>query len=350
MRNLFIILLIVTAYSCSEQSKNKAETALKGTNKREAVLNLNLEEKAGIVYFSNDNGLSWQNKSAGLPDTVSVGLGGIAVSDNSLGIATKEAGVFLYDFENNRWVSVPTDKRIIDSDLGAMAFYHDQIFVGTRSGGVFSTDDKGKSWAQIAAGLSSLTIRRLFEIENSLYAGTNAGLYSYNENDKTWNLEYGNNALQVNGITAFDESIYIGTNQGVFTSPKDRNEWTQTLDNCSVHNISSGDQAIYAMIYNELLSSTDKGQNWQHIQKGLPSELYTFNVIENDHFVFAGQWDGVYRKDITADNWKSFSKGLPDKFAIANMKSYHGIIVVSTSKRELRKGMTTEKWSMGNFQ
>jgi hypothetical protein len=43
------------------------------------------------------------------------------------------------------------------------------------------------------------------------------------------------------------------------------------------------------MTYNELFSSADKGESWQSIQKGLPKELYTFNVIKNYNAVFAGQ-------------------------------------------------------------
>ncbi len=93
--------------------------------------------------------------------------------------------------------------------------------------------------------------------------------------DEKWELEYGNSSMQVNGITTFDGSIFIGTNQGAFTTPNDRKEWKQVLGNCALHNISSGENTIYAMVYNELLCSTDKGLSWKNIQNGLPSELYT---------------------------------------------------------------------------
>ncbi len=149
--------------------------------------------------------------------------------------------------------------------------------------------------------------------------------------------------MQVNGITALDGSIFIGTNQGIFTNAEDQKNWKPILANRSIHNISSDNKVIYAMVYNELLSSVDKGQTWRNIQQGLPADLYTFNVIKNGNFLFAGQWDGVYRKDNALDTWKSYSKGLPEKFAITNMKLFNGIIVVTGNERKLKTGMSTSK-------
>jgi len=83
-----------------------------------------------------------------------------------------------------------------------------------------------------------------------LYAGTNSGLYSFNESLRAWELEYGNNKIQVNGITELDGSIYIGSNQGAYTSPKGRKEWIQILTSYALHNISSDQKKIYAMTYN----------------------------------------------------------------------------------------------------
>ena len=115
------------------------------------------------------------------------------------------------------------------------------------------------------------------------------------------------------------------------------------LDGYSLHNVSSDDKYIYAMTYNELLSSKDNGDNWKSVQRGLPKELYTFDIINNKNLVFAGQWDGVYRKDSENDIWQSYSNGLPSDLAITNIKSYINFIVVSGNERGLRKGMTTDK-------
>jgi photosystem II stability/assembly factor-like uncharacterized protein len=237
---------------------------------------------------------------------------------------------------------MPTDERIRTSNPGALLFHRDEIVIGTQREGVFSTRDRGKTWIQKNAGLRNLTVRKLAEIDQKLYVATNAGLYSYEEPVDTWKLEYGNSTMQVNGITEFDGVICIGTNQGAFSSLKGSNEWKPILANRTLHNISADDTTIYAMVYNELFSSVDKGQSWQSIQRGLPAQLYTFNVIRKGNSVFAGQWDGVYRKDKASEIWKTYSHGLPKKLAITNMTIYRGSLVVSGSERGLKAGMTTD--------
>ncbi|MCK9206397.1 MAG: hypothetical protein M0P66_04720 [Salinivirgaceae bacterium] len=337
------IFLLIALISCNGQTKNsvKKEPSVIITD----TLNLKktIEENEGIVYFSYDNGVNWENKSYGLPDKISIGLDGIATSSTSLGIASKEYGVFLYNFKTNSWENIPTDSKIIQSNLGALFFYRANIYVGTQYGGVFTSPNQGETWTSNNQGLGNLTIRRFFEIDNILYVGTNDGIYSFNEAVNKWELEYGNSTLQVNGITELDGNILIGTNQGAFMLDKELKKWEQVFSNVVLHNISAFDNAVYAMTYNVLFSSTDKGVSWQSMQKGLPKELYTFNVIKNNKVTFAGQWDGVYRKDNLSGEWISSSNGLPKKFAVTNFKVYNGILVISCSERKLRTGMTTEK-------
>lgn len=345
MKQLILIFLwSVLSFCSSKQERTNVETELKDGSSIPATAGNALPISDGLIYFSADNGLSWQSKSDGLPRASSFGLGGIAVSDENLAIVTKEAGVYFFDFQKDEWVSVPTDTQIIRNNPGALALYNGRIFIGTQSGGVFLSGNHGKSWTNPGKGLASLTIRKLVAVGSKLYAGTNAGLYSYDESGNKWDREFGSTTLQVNGITEFDGNIFIGTNQGVFANTSGgEEEWEKVLANYSVHNISSDGRIIYAMAYNELLSSADKGQSWQNIQKGLPAHLYTFNVIQYGNAVFAGQWDGVYTKQEAKEPWKPTGSGLPPTMAITNMQSYRGMIVVSVNERGLRRGLTTTK-------
>lgn len=102
-------------------------------------------------------------------------------------------------------------------------------------------------------------------------------------------------------------------------------------------------------MYNELYASYDKGQTWQNIQRGLPAQLYTFNVSNVDNTLVAEQWDGIYRKDRETESWKFSGNGLPVKLAIANMQVFNNIIVVSGNERKLRNGMTTDKYTELSF-
>lgn len=291
------------------------------------------QQTAGIVYFSADNGVNWYNASSGLPQQLNIGLGGVAVSETTLGVATKEHGVYFYNFHDSTWVSVPTAKEIIDNNMGALAIFQNTIYVGTQHKGIFYSKDHGKTWLSHNKGLGNETIRRFVAIKNTLYVCTNDGFYSLNENSGVWQLEYGDNAPQVNGATYFNGNIYIGTNKGIYKKEKEH-KWKSILPDHSLHNISADDDELYAMTYNELLLASKDGVNWNGIQDGLPAELYTFNVLPQNDTLFAGQWDGVYHKTKFDNTWMPSSKGLPEKFAATNLKSMHGILVITTSGRK----------------
>ncbi|HMS68177.1 MAG TPA: hypothetical protein PKD18_08560 [Saprospiraceae bacterium] len=121
------------------------------------------EVQNGIVYFSFDNGVNWINSSNGLPGKISIGLGGIATSNQILGVATKEAGVYIYNIKSKIWENVPTEKQIIEANIGALAIFDNTLFVGTQFKGIFCKTDHGKNWTALNKGLTNLTIRRFCE-------------------------------------------------------------------------------------------------------------------------------------------------------------------------------------------
>ncbi|MFC0775472.1 hypothetical protein [Terrimonas alba] len=104
MRSLLLIALFAILSSCNGQTNHRRQTAFKSDSITSTRLTNSIKTTDGIVYFSTDNGLTWESKSEGLPGTVSLQLGAIAVSDNSLGLSTKENGVYLFDFQKNSWV------------------------------------------------------------------------------------------------------------------------------------------------------------------------------------------------------------------------------------------------------
>ena len=340
MKFIWIIPLFTLLSSCHGRTSNVIDintqkTAIADILKTDKSIN----ESNGIIYFSFDNGNTWEDKSNGLPEDMT--LTDIAVSDELIGATTKKHGVFLYNFSENSWAKT-ADRPQTTSNLDALIFRDDKLFVGSENAGVFVSADKGKTWLSINEGLGNLTIRKFAVVDHKLYVGTNGGLYFLNDNGHKWALEYGQNSLQVNGITEFENEIYIGTNQGIFKSLKGKKDWKQIMANRSLHNISSDDRMVYAMTYNELMVSGDKGNTWRSIQKGLPAQLYSFQLLKKDSAIFVGQWDGIYKKQ-TLTGWTYSSAGLPSKFAVTEMKIYQNILVIGCSERKLRKGMTTDK-------
>jgi ligand-binding sensor domain-containing protein len=265
------------------------------------------------------------------------------VSGNKLALLSKDSGLYFFNATRDKWISIPTVRQLLGHNAGPLLFFRDHLYAGTQTGGVFYSRDEGKTWRQLNTGLHSLAIRRFAEVGNKLLAATDSGLYSFNEFTGQWELEFGNSSLQVNGITALAGHIYIATNQGAFVSSTGKRDWKKIFSKGALHNISTDDQALYAMVYNELFSSSDRGNTWQSVQHGLPAQLYTFNVVKSGDWLLAGQWDGVYRKNRGALRWEYSGRGLPAKLAIVNMQVYNRIIVVSGSERILKTAMNTGK-------
>lgn len=340
MKFILIIPLFTLLSSCHGRTSNVKEINTQKITISDTLKPENsVDENNGIIYFSLDNGKTWEDRTNGLPENIT--LTDIAVSNELIGATTKQHGIFLYNFEEQIWAKT-ADSPPTTSNLDALLFRDKKLFVGSEKAGVFVSTDNGGTWLSVNEGLGSLTIRKFAVIDDKLYVGTNGGLYSLNKNGHKWILEYGQNSLQVNGITEFDSEIYIGTNQGIFKSSIAKKDWKQIMGNYSLHNISSDDRMIYAMTYNELMISIDKGNTWQSIQKGLPAQLYSFQLVKKDSSIFVGQWDGVYKKQ-TLTGWTYSSAGLPSKFAVTEMKVYQNILIIGCSERKLRKGMTTDK-------
>lgn len=55
---------------------------------------------------------------------------------------------------------------------------------------------------------------------------------------------------------------------------------------------------------------------------------------------FAGQWDGIYSKTKFNNTWELSNKGLPEKFAATNLQAFNGILVITTSERKLKAGIS----------
>lgn len=335
---LLIVCTTLILNSCNSQTSGK----LRADDIHSLQSAAQKEIKGGIVYFSYNNGANWVNSSDGLPEKVRIGLGGIATSNQILGVATKDNGVYLYNIKAKTWDNVPTDKRIIAADIGSLAIMDSVIFVGTQYKGVFYTADKGRNWKNLHTGLTNLTIRRFCVFNKILYVCTNDGFYALNKNLDHWKLAFGQNSLQTNGATFYNGRFYLATNKGIFSQQPDKS-WINSSPQFTMHNISSDQNQLYAMTYNSMLLSSKDGKTWQSLQSGLPKTLYTFNILIYNSVVFAGQWDGIYKLTNNNTMWELSSNGLPPKFAVTNLKAFNDILVISTSERKLKAAMTTEK-------
>lgn len=95
IKNIKLTLFLFILYSCNGQNNKivKIETDIISPVNKSFNRPNNAEDGDGVIYFSDDNGMTWINRSKGLPQKASIGLGGIAVSATMLGVAA--CGIFI---------------------------------------------------------------------------------------------------------------------------------------------------------------------------------------------------------------------------------------------------------------
>jgi photosystem II stability/assembly factor-like uncharacterized protein len=183
------------------------------------------------VYYSNDNGDTWINKSNGLSNQVIFSL--VLGKDATLYVGMSFGGIYRSTNGGDTWLppSNYTDVSINDitvSDDGS-------IFAATRYGGVLKSTDRGVTWAQVNNGLdldlddyihySGIIYNPITKdifLSESLYTSNNNKIYRSTDLGASWRLtdsglpkNYFINALAFNRITG---QMYAATSDGVYRS------------------------------------------------------------------------------------------------------------------------------------
>lgn len=292
-------------------------------------------DTTGIVYTVTANSNQWINMSKGLPDNLSIGLGGITHHMHQITIATKEYGIFKYNQLKKEWENTPTPEYILKGIIGPVIDYKNELILGTQHNGVYVYDHLLKQWQSRNQNLRSKTIRRFVILNSQLYLCTNNGFYVWQSAKQTWKWLYGDGTLQINGATFFKNLIYLATNKGVFKQ-KEIGDWENILPNNSVHNIGNHEDILFAMTYTSLLLASSNGIQWTNAQNGLPSNLYTFNIVSFNGKPYAGQWDGVYTQISPNKPWIKWSIGLPSNLAATNLLYFKNQLVLTAAERKTK--------------
>ncbi len=101
---------------------------------------------------------------------------------------------------------------ITDSIPGAQS---EMTIYLARTNGVFRTDNAGKSWTPLSEGLTDRKIREIAAIENTLFAGTDKGLYRLNSD--TWEQlpidpeNTQDKTLDISALAVTENYLYVAT-------------------------------------------------------------------------------------------------------------------------------------------
>lgn len=113
--------------------------------------------------------------------------------------------------------------------------------------GIFQSTDAGKQWIPINNGLTGKKIYAMAAVENTMFAGTNRGLYRLNSG--VWEQLPVGTAKAIHALEVFEKNLYVSAGPDLFATTKNGEK------------IASDDNASLNSIYH----STDLGTSWKDI-------------------------------------------------------------------------------------
>ncbi len=176
------------------------------------------------VFRSSDNGINWIVLP--LPQKNYQSLSGDNIPPFKLVTFADDSNqVYLSSNNGDTWISTYNGLPQSDFELNAAVFNSSgQIFVGARSG-IYRTTNFGTNWGPYSDGLDypdfgipkTLSVYSLSSDDNSLFAGTDEGLFRKDANFTNWYQIGPNNqkCLSLGKSVTYMDMVLLGTPKGV---------------------------------------------------------------------------------------------------------------------------------------
>jgi photosystem II stability/assembly factor-like uncharacterized protein len=213
----------------------------------------------GIIY-STDSGAAWDWLTDIVPydnfTGYQNGINALTTVDSNL-IAGTDSGVFIST--DSDWVRSNTGLGTDSLCIDAFLWVGSTLFGGSNGnnggaaiGGVFRSTDSGVSWGHISSSnlANAGSIYTLAWNGQTMYAGTEAGVYLSTDNGSTWNTA--NNGLPTMNFDLFAYSfafvgpdVLVATNAGIFLSRDNGATWTDFNQGVQGPDIGATSIAIY---------------------------------------------------------------------------------------------------------
>ena len=141
----------------------------------------------------------------------------------------------------------PTGLAITNGAQGQNSQAPIAIYLALLDKGIFGSTNAGEQWTPINDGLTGKRIYAIAAVGNTMFAGTNRGLYRLNSG--VWEQLPVGTAKAIHALEVFEENLYVRTGPDLFTTTK------------TAEGIASDDNAGLNSIYH----STDFGTSWTDI-------------------------------------------------------------------------------------
>lgn len=278
------------------------------------------------IYRSNDEGRTWERRSAGLPPFDRFGAGGItsaiAANTGDLFVATWKYGVYRSGDSGETWTfSGLRDQCIWDIGQNAQG----QVFAVTDDGKVFRSSDAARSWSVCYQGGPPLYALVASPAGDIFVGGWWGRIFRSSDQGDTWaeiDRPLPNHRTIVSFAASPDGALFVSDEISVYRSTDRGNTWKNIIIDRSLANYNSVDAIgvapngdIFVGGAECLIRSHDSGDSWERISWPLAQDgyvsVYSLGFSKNGS-ALVGAWQvGVLRVENGGLAMELSSTGLP---------------------------------------
>lgn len=265
--------------------------------------------------------------------------GRVLVATDRGGVLASSNGGATFAASNRGFAHRQVHTLIADASVPAVLYagvINDKEF-----GGVFTSRDNGASWSQMSAGLGARDVFVLQQLSSgTLLAGTNTGIFAWTRGAKAWQLrgvlatateEPPRPRPRRRAEAAPDQfhariydfelagtRLWTATSEGLYSSDDEGKTWRggPILGAHDVIAIRIEGETIAAVTPQQLLLSSDSGTTWS--PAALPEYVTALHSIE---FAPGAMWiatrEGALRSFDHGESWEHVLNGLPHRDVLA---------------------------------
>ena len=308
----------------------------------------------------------------------------MAEEDDTLYLASVDE-VFSSSDSGETWTSLG------DRPKGAamgLAITDEALYLALRENGIFRSEDRGKQWTLLNDEVTELTTFAVATLENTVFVGTNQGLYRIKPRHDLEKLPL-NTTLAIHSLAVSENNLYVGTGpdlldssqakasiqeakdkkQGmweIFHSANLGNSWTNITPPTESPIISmspgvkvlAAGRALLAIGYTGFhLRSMDGGKTWSGADQKLSivammnsfllSVLPAVGVDENT--VFTAGFLGLNRSTDGGESWQPFMTGIVGT-KISNLITFRNTLYGNTATNITKSTDGGMSWNTLRFE
>ncbi len=218
------------------------------------------------IYRLTPDASAWAFISpAAAVNSTGTGLIPMAEKNDTLYLASVDE-LFSSSNRGETWTSLGTRPK--GTAIG-LAITDEAFYLALKNKGVFRSEDMGKQWRPLNEEGTAITIYSIASIKNTVFVGTNHGLYrinpSHNFTGDMWEKLPLDTTNAIHSLAVFENNLYIGTGTDLFQpkTAEDKAALSRQLTEQFKRDNNSG---LW-----ELFQSTDLGNSWTDITPKIES-------------------------------------------------------------------------------